>query len=135
MYLCLAAYTITILSGGESWWTLISLVPLVLTFVIYFRTLRVAKEINEKGVSRTLDRNQRMMREGIYQRAYNILGAFFLMIFAYITFAMLFESRFLPLPEASTLGAGIILPLTLVVASLPASITVWMEPDSLHEED
>ena len=104
--------------------------------VIYFRFLhRLAREANSK-VPRGFDERQISIRDRAYHRAYRILGNLFLLTVACVVlYARYDAARFLPLPETSTEISGMLLASTYLVATLPASVMAWIEPDPPDDED
>lgn len=135
MYLGLAAYAGAIAFWGDRWWVLLFVVPLLGSFAIYFRfILPIAKEVNKKAPKK-LDERQLAVRGRAYYRAYRIIGTLFLAVVAYAMIAAEIEVVRLPFPRTGTQFSGLILASTILYATLPASVMVWIEPDPLPDEE
>lgn len=133
MYLGLVAYGGAVVLGGERWWVLLSFGPLFVAIAIHFRfILPIAKEVNKKIPN--LDERQLALRDRAHYRAYQILGVLFVLTIVYAMLATVLDGVGLPTPETSAQFSGLIFLLTLLVASLPASMIAWFEPDPVPDE-
>lgn len=135
MYLGLVAYAGAVAFGQDRWWVLLFFVPLVISIAIHFRfILPIAKEVNRE-VPRKLDERQLMVRDRAYYYAYRILGTILVLTIVSVTAATAFDAASLPLPRTSTQFSGLLAASALLVATLPATVIVWTEPDPSPDEE
>lgn len=138
MYLCLAGYVGSSAFGGESWWILLFLVPLVVAVVIYSRLIvPINNEVAGRKTSE-LDERQLAVRDRAHHHAYHILGGLLLLALVYASWSSALGvpgGERLPMPRISEDLSTLLVPAIFLVASLPASVAAWIGPDPLPDEE
>lgn len=133
MYLCLTAFAAVIALGENLWWALLAIGLLVSFGVIHTRLIQpIVREAGSK--TSELDERQLMVRDHAHYRAYQILGALFITSVLYEAVAVMFVGVSLPAPTTGRHFVALIVLLSILIGSLPASVVAWVEPDPPTEE-
>lgn len=134
-YLCMTVFAGALGFGGDRWWVLPALGLLILAFAIHFRLIRpIALEVMKGDISK-LDERQISVRDRAHYHAYQILVVAFMSVLFYAWLATGFGAPYLPMPGMSQHFAGLLFLSVQLVASLPASVVAWIEPDPRPDEE
>lgn len=108
------------------------LVMFGLTCVICMGALSMPNMLGiSDGDQALLDERQRSVRNAMYVRAYQILGALLMTIGLYVYIAS--DSKTWWLPQSSLELQAVFWGIWVFVMTLPAALIAWLEPDPLEE--
>ena len=135
MYLSLAATAGIFAVAGERWWIVLAVIPFVFASALYGKVIQpIVRGLTEKE-DPELDERELMVRNRAYRRAYQALGAIFVLVLASAaSFTVFFGAESLPVPRTLRDFALLTLLLGYLLISLPASIVAWTEPDPASED-